>query len=295
MNKKLPILFITFNRKEESLKVLEAIRIYQPHRLYISSDGPRELIKGEIDLVKNIRNSILKMIDWDCEIVEIFHKKNLGCKNAVENAIDSFFSKEKEGIILEDDCLPCQSFFKFCEKYLDIYENNTRVGIISGNNFFEDLGNKTECFFSEYPFIWGWATWSSTWKNHRKFFEENFSKRKKFLHKDLKVRFNIPYNAKLAVDKQINTWDYQFIYSQYFNEQLTLVPRLNLVQNIGFSDNATHTANSNSILLSRTSKDMEVYGVESIDLNPNLLYDQEVYRTIFKWSIFKTIIKMILK
>ena len=295
MTTKLPILLITFNRKEESLIVLQAIKNYQPQRLYISSDGPRENINGEVDLVKNIRNLIKKMIDWDCETIEIFHEKNLGCRNAVENALDHFFSIEKEGIVLEDDCLPSNSFFKFCEKYLRIYENNPKVGIISGNNFFEDIEAESECFFSEFPFIWGWAAWSSTWKNHREHFKDNFSQKKKFLHDDFKVRFNILYNAKLAVDKKINTWDYQFIYSLYFNKQLTLIPRLNLVQNIGFNDNATHTDKSNSKLLSKTSRDMEVLGLEIKDLTPNERYDQKIYKTIFKWSILKTIFKKIFK
>ena len=127
MNK--PVLFIVFNRFDTAQKVFEQIRLAQPPRLYIASDGARENVENEKTIVENIRKWILENIDWDCEVKTLFREKNLGCDINISKAISTFFENETDGIILEDDCLPSQSFFKYCEMALDKYKMTNTYGI----------------------------------------------------------------------------------------------------------------------------------------------------------------------
>ena len=129
------VLFLVFNRIDLTLQVFEAIKKARPPRLYIASDGARVSKSGEMDKVAYIRNYLQSNVDWDCEVKTLFRENNLGCKIAVSGAIDWFFENEKEGIIIEDDCLPSKSFFNFCEDMLFKYKNDLRVWHISGDNF----------------------------------------------------------------------------------------------------------------------------------------------------------------
>ena len=107
--------------------------------------------------------SIIHDVDWDCDVKNLFHDKNLGCKNAVSDAISWFFSFVDKGIILEDDCLPDLSFFEYCKELLYRYELDDRIGIISGNNFINTSKMEFSYYFTNFPHIWGWATWKRTW------------------------------------------------------------------------------------------------------------------------------------
>ncbi len=127
-----PILFLTFNRLEETKQVFNEIKKYGPSKLYLASDGPRKNKEGEREIVKKIREYILDNITWPCKVKILFRHKNLGCKYAVSSAIDWFFKNERRGIILEDDCLPSQSFFRFCEEMLTKYKNDREIMQISG-------------------------------------------------------------------------------------------------------------------------------------------------------------------
>lgn len=130
-----PILFIIFNRPDTTEKVFEVIRRQKPQRLYIAADGPRKHRLGEDKTCMETR-SIVAQVDWDCDVKTLFRDENLGCGKAVSSAIDWFFQNEEMGIILEDDCLPSDSFFNFCETALEKYKNDVNVYTISGNNFF---------------------------------------------------------------------------------------------------------------------------------------------------------------
>ena len=117
------VLFLVFNRPDTTRQVFEAIRKAKPPRLYVAADGPREDHPGEDEKVREIRDYVMNNIDWDCEIKTLFRDKNLGCKYAVSGAITWFFENEEMGIILEDDCLPSQSFFWYCEELLKKYKD----------------------------------------------------------------------------------------------------------------------------------------------------------------------------
>ena len=159
-----PILFLIFNRPDTTKRVFESIRSIKPAKLYIAADGDRKDKVGEDLLCKDTR-SIIDLIDWECEIKTLFRPENLGCKIAVSSAIDWFFENEEQGIILEDDCLPNESFYIYCETLLNYYAFNERIMHISGNNFQDGMmrGNGSY-YFSNYNHIWGWASWKRAWK-----------------------------------------------------------------------------------------------------------------------------------
>jgi hypothetical protein len=241
---KTPVLFIIFNRPDVTQKVFDTIRQAQPRQLFIAADGPRIGVEGDQDKCKSVRE-IIKQIDWDCEIKTLFRDNNLGCKKAVSGAITWFFENVEEGIILEDDCLPSQSFFKYCEDLLEKYRDDKRIMLISGFNI-QNIWNPSryDYFFSNLGGIWGWATWKRAWL----LYDINMNKLSYFANnryfeyllggdvgeKRKKQMFNV-------VKNKMDTWDYQWGFSRHLNSGMACVPSKNLIQNIGFGDNATHT------------------------------------------------------
>lgn len=248
-----PILFLIFNRLDTATKVFERIREVTPARLFIAADGPREQKSGEKEKCEEVRNTILGMIDWDCELKTFFREENLGCRMAVSSAIDWFFDHVEEGIILEDDCLPSISFFSFCSVLLEKYRNDDRIGIISGDNFLSNkIKIKESYYFSKFPYIWGWATWKRVWKLYDVDMLDWVEVKK---NKDFNSRFQgvyakFYYHAMfdLAFQRRISTWDYQFLFMNFKHNLINVIPKKNLVKNIGFSKTATHTKSSSKFI-----------------------------------------------
>lgn len=243
------VLFLVFNRLDVTKQVFSAIRQAKPPRLYIAADGARETKQGEAERVTAVRDFILNNIDWKCDVKTLFREKNLGCKYAVSGAIDWFFENEEMGVILEDDCLPSQSFFWFCDELLERYKGDMRVGQISGFNYgFKNEDLKYDYFFSKYPMIWGWASWRNRWEKYTLTLED-FDEIKKnnqfsliFNKIELKKRLNILHKVK---ENCIDTWDYQWAFTLYKNSQFTVIPTSNFILNLGFGKDSTHTRESN--------------------------------------------------
>ena len=241
-----PILFMIFNREKCAIKVFSTIRRIRPKYLYIASDGARDSIEDESNIVANLRVKIINKIDWPCECKTLFREKNLGCKVAVSDAITWFFDQESEGIILEDDCLPEPSFFKFCEQMLIKFRHDSRIAMVSGNNF-HSTSVEESYYFTKYVHIWGWATWKRSWA----LYDINLTDwpvARKFLLNDIFkksiTRVLWHRNFKKCFYNKIDTWDYQWVYSIWMNSMLCIAPNVNLVKNIGFDFRATHTKNS---------------------------------------------------
>lgn len=242
---KSPILFLVFNRPNHTKKVFESIREYKPNKIYISADGPRSWLSDEEKLCSEVR-SIVDQIDWDCEIFTMFHDINLGCKLAVSTGISWFFENEENGIILEDDCLPHPDFFGFCNLLLNKYQHDENIWMISGNNFHtQENDNLASYHFSKYCLIWGWATWKRAWNKY----DLNISywpswEKSINLQKSLPDKIEQKYWGKIfekVYKNQIDTWDYSWVACVLYHNGLTIIPNQNLVTNIGFGPNATHT------------------------------------------------------
>src|SRR5688500_1827095 len=160
------VLLVIFNRPDTTRLVFEAIRNARPRRLYVAADGPRPGVAADNANCQEARK-IIDSVDWQCEVKTLFREKNLNCGVAPSSAFTWFFQHEEEGIILEDDCLPSQSFFWFCQELLERYRNDTRVMHIGGNNFLNGWQKDKDYsyYFSRSGHIWGWATWRRAWKH----------------------------------------------------------------------------------------------------------------------------------
>ena len=240
-----PVLFLIFNRPDTTAQVFNELKKVRPSKLYIAADGPRKNNESDVLLCRQAR-AIAEQVDWDCKVVTLFNESNKGCRLAVSSAITWFFEQEEEGIILEDDCLPNQSFFRFCDILLERYRFDTRINSITGTNL--QRGNKWgngSYYFSQYANIWGWASWRRVWKKYdvsllnyhekdaaialRKIFDDEF------LVADWISIF------KRLQSGEIDTWDYQFNFMSFFENALCATPNNNLISNIGFRSDATHT------------------------------------------------------
>lgn len=241
-----PILFIVFNRPDTTRLVFEEIKKIRPTQVYIAGDAAREHKTGENEAVEQVREFLRVSIDWPCDVKTLYHEQNVGCRKAVSSAVTWFFEHVDEGIILEDDCVPDQTFFSFCKTMLETYRNDERIMHIGGSNF--QQGKKrgdASYYFSRYNHIWGWATWRRAWnqydvdmKDYPEFVESQKIKTiwpKKSIQNIWLKKFESVY------DKKIDTWDYQWTYAIWKHDGICILPNQNLVSNIGFGSGATHT------------------------------------------------------
>lgn len=250
MNKNfdVPILLLTFNRLETLKKTFAQIKKIKPSKLYISSDGSRN--EKELIQVNEVRLFLENEIDWECEVLKIYQDTNLGCKLAVSKAITKFFSHEKMGIVLEDDCLPSLSFFPYCKQLLELYKDDERIYSISGYNQQNFWPTKAgDYFFSKLGNCWGWASWRRCWldydvniKDFKKFVDEDGFKNS--LGKDLgKIKENMIREG--VIRGKADSWALQWGYLRHKNSGLTCIPNKSLIENIGFGSQATHTTGLN--------------------------------------------------
>jgi hypothetical protein len=257
-----PILFMIFNRPDTTERLFQQIRAIKPKYLFVSADGPRLQKAGEAERCTQAR-AIIKQVDWDCEVKTKFSEKNQGCKIGVSSAITWFFENVEEGIILEDDCLPDSSFFHFCETLLEYYRNDERITQIGGVNFQDGkIRGDGSYYFSKINHIWGWATWRRAWKNY----DVNIATYPQLLEQklmlsifpDSTMRKFLQRNFSMVFKKEKDTWDYQWHYAMLIQNGLAILPNVNLVSNIGFNENATHTIDNLHALANRPTATLEV-------------------------------------
>ncbi len=278
-----PILFCNFNRPNLTKQVFASIRDQQPKTLFISSDGPRLGHQNDAANVSAVR-SILERVDWPCEVRTRFPKKNLGCKHAISSAIDWAFGHTEELIVLEDDCLPSRSFYGYCQNLLDRYRDDQRVMMISGNNFQPQPTSSNSYYFSRWTHIWGWATWKSAWEA----FDVDVSSWPELRQcQQLKnlITDPIEYNHwSRTLDAQhagqIDTWDFPWMYALWANNGLSVLPERNLVSNIGFGEDATHTTDPESVLAGLPAHELEEI-VHPDRVEVNLAADRYTWDSVF--------------
>ena len=247
-----PILFLIFNRPDTTARVFEVIRANKPSSLYIAADGPRPNIAGEVSTCEKTRRLVIENIDWDCKVKTLFREENIGCGRAVSSAIKWFFENVEEGIIMEDDCLPNPDFFSYCTDLLERYRNNTQIMFIGATNF--QNGQKHgdgSYYFSAYNHVWGWASWRSTWEKYD--FKLEYIRDKEF-EDSMNYYFNSKKVKKYWMkvfhkmkNYMIDTWDFQLAFSIWVNKGICIIPNVNLVSNIGFGPDATHTTQSHEV------------------------------------------------
>lgn len=242
------VVFCVFNRLDTTKKVFEKIREAKPPRLYIVSDAARDSVIGEKEIVANVRNYIEQNIDWECQVHKNYAPTNMGCGRRISSGISWVFETEEQAIILEDDCVPTQSFFRYCQEMLNYYKSDERIMMISGNNpFSKHYQSEEDYLFSKVPFIWGWATWRRAWKLYDydlKTFPDN--KRNKIFKHIFPIKAYWTYMAEFEslYRHKFDTWDYQLMYAGIIHDKLNIVPAESHVFNIGFYEESTHTSKS---------------------------------------------------
>jgi hypothetical protein len=277
-----PVLFMMFNRPECTQEVFNVIRRIQPSKLFVAADGPRPNMEGEKELCEKAKLIITNGVNWDCDLHLLFRDENLGCGKAIKGSLDWFFSFVDEGIILEDDTLPDVSFFSYCEKMLNLYRNEKKVWSISGFNFGADTMFQNENFlFARFMNMWGWATWKRSYDKVDYSLEKWRSANNKKLYTSILVQDNLMDTDvkwfeywtnifRLIANNQLDTWDYQWIYSQLLNYQVTIYPAVNMIENIGFKSNATHTTNhKHPLALIQKNTFNESFDVKSLKVDYN--------------------------
>lgn len=256
-----PILMILFNRPDATAQVFEQIRRQKPQKLFIAADGPRDGNARDIENCRMARNAVVN-IDWDCEVSLLYHDNNLGCGRAPAAAMSWFFSKVNEGIILEDDCLPNDSFFYYCEALLSRYRDEQQVMMICGTSYQPQALNADTYYFSRYPHAWGWATWKRAWANYKfELSSEVEAERLAVLNNVFTTRREVKLwkNNLKMIDNGLDAWDYQWMYWMWKHNGVCIIPWKNMIANIGFGENATHTTDQ----LSGQSK-MERYEITEL-------------------------------
>ena len=239
-----PILLVTWKRPLLTAQVIDALRRAGPSRVYVFSDGPRG--KEDEGLVKQTRDLIQDQLDWNCEAFWFASERNLGCERGVSSAISWFFSQEPEGIILEDDCVPGPDFLEFATQMLERFRDSEEVFSIVGDNSLGLTNGRDSYSFIRFPHTWGWASWRrawanydpdmTAWKGHR-----SAKRNRKVFVSSLERKLWTRNFDRVASGSHLDTWDWQWAAAHYMNSGLAVQPHRNLVTNIGFGSDATHT------------------------------------------------------
>ncbi len=242
-----PIAFIIFNRPQTTQKVFEKIRAIQPKQLLVIADGPRVNYLDDAERCHITRN-IIEQVDWDCEVIKNYSEVNLGCAKRIATGLNWVFELTEAAIILEDDCLPHNTFFIFCQQLLAKYRDDDRVMHIGGHNrlFQWRLDQQSYHFSYLYGSPHGWATWRRAWSCYN---QDNTS---------WNDRHNLAYLEQIIRDTQerdrfeklcerifsdpnlLDEWGYKWTFVKLARRGLSIIPAANLVTHIGSGSDATH-------------------------------------------------------
>lgn len=242
-----PILLITFNRPDHVRRVLNEIRKQQPAQLYVCQDGAREGNENDRIKVQEVRDVVKELVDWPCELHTLYQEKNLGCGPGPQAGITWFFENIEQGIIMEDDCLPHPDFFGYCEELLNRYKDDKRVQFINSTLYHDRWKCDGSYGFSHYMVTGAWAAWRSTWQGFDlDLLGENAWKFRRHVLRLTKNRAEANWwyfkVKEIQADKSKKSyWDYQMQIHLFRNSALTIHPKVNLISNIGFDPEGTHT------------------------------------------------------
>ena len=280
-----PVLFIVFNRPETTRQTFEVIRQAQPRHLFVAADGPRTNKPTDVERCQNTR-AVIEQIDWPCTVRTLFRTENRGCGRGPAEAITWFFNQVEEGIILEDDCVPDPSFFPYCQSLLETYRHDEQVYMITGTNALRKWRSRTSSyFFSNMAHSLGWASWRRAWRT----FDYEMTDWS-IASAQQKVQNTLSYKSyfrhyyteftKYQQAKPDDVWDFQWAFARWVNGGKTAVPSVNLIKNIGFNADATHSFYEDDLLANLT-----LYSIEF----PLRASVQKIDR-LFDWYLFERFI-----
>lgn len=291
MSLETPIAFFIFNRPDLTKLVFDATRQAKPKKLLVVADGPRLNVPGDFDKCKEVRN-IIEKVDWDCEVLKNYSDNNLGCGERVSSGLNWVFDIVSEAIILEDDCLPDLTFFRFCEEMLCKYKEDERIMMISGTNLMVDWKSDLQSYhFSLYGGIWGWATWKRAWKYYD--YNMDLLERKdikKLIRSLLDDEDQYHYNSTAFSKTQkgeIDTWDFQWNFARFIKSGLSIVPSVNLISNLGIRNDSTHNIDRIKEIGNLPLRQILFPLKEPSEISIDRKYDREFFIKITNGGIIK--------
>lgn len=246
-----PVAIIVFNRPDCTSEILKVLQQIKPTHLLVIADGPRPHVPGDAARCIEVRQLIDEMVNWNCRVDKNYSDFNLGCKRRPETGIDWVFDQVEEAIILEDDCLPDQSFFPYCQSLLQKYRYDERIMMISGYCFFDTPSHRSDSYYFSYlASTWGWATWRRAWRLNDPFLDNwSIISESKLIEKLFPEKVHSKYwydvFARILDGRLSDAWDYQWQLACWANSGYRIFPKVNLIKNIGHGADATHTFSPN--------------------------------------------------
>jgi len=231
------VLLVGFNRPDVIKETFDHIKRVKPKKLYVAIDAPRDNIDTDGELVDKVKE-IVSEVNWECDVQYKFNEKNLGAEKTVSNGISWALEQEEALIILEEDIVAPASFFRFVDEMLEKYKYEDRVCMISGSNF-TPVSSETDYYFSKYGHIWGWAVWRRSWQifDLSVQVESNdiqYQKLKKTFTTPMETIYHmLKFRRMQEKGAGNNTWDNCWGYLHRSSGKLAIVPKVNLVSNIG--------------------------------------------------------------
>lgn len=279
-----PVVFFVFNRPEVTKTTFQAIEAHRPGRLYLVADGPRTGVETDVWNCQRARE-IASAVTWPCEVHKLFAVENLGLKRRIETGLDWVFSREEAAIILEDDCLASKDFFSFANQMLTRFACHDNIFAITGNNFQYGRRRGTHSYyFSKYLHVWGWATWSRSWREYESGFlrwsRQKDSEQWQRIMPTKKERAyweDILHRVKTG---EISSWAYAMSAAIWARNGLVVTPQRNLVSNLGFGSEGTNTKTANHVLGNLPREPFEVVS-DPDEIIQNRRADSFVFRRVF--------------
>jgi hypothetical protein len=237
------VAFFLYKRPDRTRRVFERIRSARPERLLLIADGPRA---PEDRPGCEEARAVVDEIDWPCDVTRDFADQNLGLKRRIPSGIDRTFREVERAIILEDDCLPDPTFFRYCDELLDRHADDERVMHVSGSQLLQPAPVREASYhFSRYVHIWGWATWRRAWRHFditlRGWHELDRGSREARLRSMFAEESERRYWRYVWDNShEIENWDAQWSHALLVREGLAANPNRNLISNIGFGGDATN-------------------------------------------------------
>ena len=244
MTVRTPVVMLVFNRPDLTARLFEEVRAARPSRLLVVADGPRADRPGEADACARVR-AIVDRVDWPCQVEREFSETNLGCKRRISSGISWAFQRAEEAIFLEDDCIPGQGFFAFCDDVLERHRHDERVMAVTGCNFqFGRRRGPGSYYFSHFMHVWGWASWRRAWRHYDVRMAGWPALRSGPWLREVVGSRAAAVGWRWAFDRvyqgQLDTWDYQWLFAILRQGGLVATPNVNLVSNVGAGPGATH-------------------------------------------------------
>ena len=245
-----PVVLLIFNRPETTARVFAQVAKAEPRQLLVVADGPRADRSDDPAKCAAAR-AVVEGVNWDCDLKLNYAQENLGLRRRVAGGLDWVFDQVDEAIILEDDCVPDPTFFRFCQELLAKYRNDERIMVVSGNNFQRGRRySEYSYYFSRYNHCWGWATWRRAWVLYDdKMRDWPGVRRDGQLRGVLEENDAMRYWTRIfdrTYSGEYDSWAYRWTYSCWCQSGLTILPAVNLVSNIGSGPLATHTTRDQS-------------------------------------------------